>query len=102
MKNRYLRAAGLLGAGALLMMAATPGISGQWDGHPEMESSILNELDRPAYMGTGLSEMSPRVQVYNTLAPDGDRTGFAIGAADGEKGHVDLYGSILYDVGTFR
>jgi hypothetical protein len=91
--------AGLLGAGALLM-AATPAVAGQWEGHPDLGDSILNDLDRPAYMGTGLTEVSPRVRVYGASgSPDtqGD-AGFAIGAAGPEKGNSDLYGSILFDV----
>lgn len=110
MKNLNLSAvsAGLLGAGALLMLAATPTIAGQWDGHPDLESSILNDdLDRPAYVGTGLSEPRARVYIYparDSAFPnhDIDQTGFVTGMAGPEKGDGDLYGSILFDVGAWQ
>jgi hypothetical protein len=96
--------AGLLGAGALLL-AAAPAVAGQWD-NPDMEGSILNDLDRPAYVGTGLSETRARVHVYGAPGafpnPDIDETGFVIGTAGPEKGDGDLYGSILYDVGALQ
>jgi hypothetical protein len=96
--------AGLLGAGALLM-AAIPASAGEWD-NPDMEGTILNDLDRPAYVGTGLSETSPRVYIYGSSGAfsdlDMDHTGFAIGAAGPEKGDGDLYGSALFDVGALQ
>lgn len=97
---------GLLGAGALLMLAATPAIAGPYDGHPDLESSILNDLDRPAYVGTGLAETRARVYVYGAPGafpnPDIDQTGFVTGTAGPEKGDGDLYGSILFDVGALQ
>jgi hypothetical protein len=107
MKNLKSRivAAGLLGAGALLM-AVTPAVAGRWDGHPDLEQSILNDLDRPAYVGTGLAETRAHVHVYGPSRafpnPDIDETGFATGMAGPEKGDADLYGSILFDVGALR
>jgi len=102
--NHSLILAGLLGAGALLMVAM-PASAGEWD-NPDMEGSILNDLDRPAYVGTGLSETSPRVYIYGSSGafpnPDIDHTGFAVGTAGPEKGDGDLYGSVLFDVGTLQ
>jgi len=98
--------AGLLGAVALLMLAANPAIAGPYDGNPDLESSILNDLDRPAYVGTGLSETRARVHVYSAPGafpnPDIDQTGFVTGTAGPEKGDGDQYGSILFDVGAMQ
>lgn len=107
MKNLKSRmvAAGLLGASALLM-AVTPAGAGRWDGHPDLEQSILNDLERPDYVGTGLSETRSHIHVYATSRafpnPDIDETGFATGMAGPEKGDADLYGSVLFDVGAMR
>lgn len=101
MKTQRLYAA-VLGAG---MLAATTVFAGPWDGHPEMQSSILNDLDRPAYAGTGLSASAERVQIYSdAVFPNHeiDQTGYATGSAGPEKGYVALYGSILFDVGALR
>jgi hypothetical protein len=99
-------AAGLLGAGALLL-GAPPVLAGQWDGHPDLEMSILNDdLSRPAYVGTGMTERT-RVYIYPSRGSafpnrDVDLTGFATGMAGPEKGGAGLYGSILFDVGSYR
>jgi len=106
MKNLKHNAAmaGLLGAGALLL-AAAPAVAGRYDGNPDLEHSILNDLDRPAYVGTGL-ETRERVRVYSNSAafpnPDIDQTGFVAGMAGPEEGVGDMQGSILYDVGALR
>lgn len=107
MKNTALKGvvAGLMGVGALLM-TAMPASASHWDGHPDLESSILNDHG-PAYMGTGLADTRKRVFIYG--APDSafrnsdlDQTGFAVGTAGPEKGEGATYGSILYDVGSMR
>lgn len=99
--------AGVLGAGALLM--ATPATAGQWDGHPDLESSILNDRDRPAYVGTGMSETRARVFVPGVYDAAGafpnheiDQNGFVTGMSGPEKGDSDNYGSILFDVGAWK
>lgn len=84
-------------------LAATSAFAGPWDGNPELESSILNDLDRPAYVGTSLSDTRKRVYVHgtpNAVFPnhDIDETGYAVGTAGPDKGHGDAYGSILFDV----
>ncbi len=88
-------------------LAATSAFAGQWDGNPDMESSILNDLDRPAYVGTSLSGTRKRVYVHGTPNaafpnPEIDETGYAVGTAGPDKGHGDAYGSILFDVGALR
>jgi hypothetical protein len=102
--NHIATMAGLLGAGALLI-AAAPAIAGRYDGHPDLEHSILNDLDRPAYVGTGL-ETRARTSVYPVSGAfpnrDIDETGFVIGTAGPEKGMGDMHGSILYDVGALQ
>lgn len=108
MKNLKLKTAGLLGAAALLMLAAAPTTAGQWDGDPELESSAFpDDVERPAYVGTALSEPRERTYIYSgreSAFPnhDIDQTGFVSGMADPEKGDGELYGSILFDVGTWR
>jgi len=97
--------AGLLGAAALLMLAANPASAAEWD-NPDMEGSILNDLDQPTYVGTGLSETRARVHIYGAPGsfpnPDIDQTGFVTGTAGPEKGDGDQYGSILFDVGEMQ
>ncbi len=101
--NHIAAMAGLLGAGALLI-AAAPAIAGHYDGNPDLESSILNDLDRPDYVGTGLADTRARVQgaAGRFSNPDIDETGFVIGTAGPEKGVGDMQGSILYDVGALK
>lgn len=96
--------AGLVAAG---MLASTSALGGPYDGHPDLEHSILNDVDRPAYVGTSLP--NPRMRVHIYPASDGvfknqdiDRSGFVAGSAGPEKGYGDLYGSILFDVGALR
>ncbi len=101
MKTTHLYAS-IIGAG---MFAISSAFAGPWDGNPDMESSILNELDRPAYVGTGLQETRARVYIYGALGSsflshDIDQTGFVVGTSGPEKGHGDRYGSVLVDVGA--
>lgn len=69
-------------------------VAGQWD-NPDMEGSILNDLDRPAYVGTGLSETRARVHVYGAPGtfpnPDIDETGFVTGTAGAPKKGTAIY-----------
>lgn len=96
--------AGLVSAS---MLAATSVFAGPWDGHSELEQSILNDLDRPAYVGTSLAASRERVHIYGGAGGmfpnhDIDNTGYVVGAAGPEKGDGERYGSILFDVGAFR
>lgn len=88
-------------------LAATSAFAGPWDGNPELESSILNDLDRPAYVGTSLSDTRKRVYIHGTPNaafpnPEIDETGYVVGTAGPDKGHGEVYGSILFDVGALR
>lgn len=66
---------------------------------------VLNDLDKPAFVGTGFSVASPRIDAYNGFtagSPDIDPSGFAIGAAGPEEsygpwaqGNQDTYGTVL-------
>ena len=89
------------------LLAASSAFAGPWDGNPELESSILNDLDRPAYVGTSLSDTRKRVYVHGTPNaafpnPEIDETGYAVGTAGPDNGHGDAYGSILFDVDALR
>lgn len=92
-----LAVAGLL-AGAPVFAAE------QWI-DADTEGGILHEVERPAYVGTSLSDTRPRIRVYgasNSAFPNHaiDETGFVVGTSGPEKGEGDQYGSILYDVGA--
>jgi hypothetical protein len=96
--------AGVVAAG---MLAATAALAGRYDGDPDLEHSILNDVDRPAYVGTSLPDARARVHIYDTSDSafqdnNMDRTGFVTGTAGPEKGYGDLYGSILFDTGALR
>lgn len=62
---------------------------------------VLNDLNKPAFMGTGFSVASPRIDAYSGLTrgnADIDQSGFTIGAAGPEKGHGETYGWVVLDV----
>jgi len=83
------------------LLATTPTFAGPWDGI-DMQGSILNDLDKPAYVGTGLGTAKPRPDIYNGAfagSVDIDKTGFAVGNAGPEKGQGDLYGWSVLDLG---
>jgi len=98
------------------MLVSTPVFAGQllsqvltydmWEPSSSLDSPAANTQDRPAYVGTSLSDTrarhhigSPSKAFPNT---DLDETGYAVGMAGPEKGNTDNYGSILFDVGAFR
>lgn len=89
----------LIGMLAAAFVAA-PVCAGQWDGDPDLQQGILNETGAPAYAGTGVSEMGPRVNFYGSLISEQDANGFATGRADPEEGRNDEYGSILVEIGV--
>ena len=82
------------------LLAAAPAFAGQWEGNLDMQGSILNDLDKPAFVGTGMSMAKPRVYIYGSAftSPDIDASGFAVGSAGPEKGHGDIYGWAVLDV----
>lgn len=86
-----------LAAGVLI---TSPAFAGQWDGNFDLQGSILNDLDKPAYVGTSAAEAMPRIDIYGAFAgPDLDASGFAVGRAGPEKGQGDTYGWAVLDVG---
>jgi hypothetical protein len=86
---------------AASLLATASAIAGPWDGHNELEQSILNDLDKPAYVGTSASEARQRVDAYQggfSRNPDLDQSSFAVGAAGPERGQGDSYGWIVLDI----
>lgn len=85
---------------ATALLATAPAFAGQWDGNPEVHQSIINELDLPQYVGTGMSADQPRFDIYNGAfhGPDIDARGFTVGSAAPELGHGDKYGWAVLDV----
>jgi hypothetical protein len=82
------------------MLIVSPAFAGPWDGNPEMESSVLNELDKPAYVGTSLAAARMQVDPFNGAfagIQDIDQSGFVIGRTGPEKGHGDNYGWVVLD-----
>lgn len=90
------------------LMAATPVFAGTYwggDGNLDAYGHVLNDLDKPSFVGTGFSVASPRIDAYHGFtagSPDIDQSGFAIGSAGPEKGYgpwghgnVDAYGTVL-------
>jgi hypothetical protein len=93
---------GILAAG---LLAASPVFAGPYDGQPDMEHGILNDLGKTTYVGTANAVENRRIDPFHgALAgnPDIDQSGFTVGTAGPEKGEADLYGSVLYDVGALR
>lgn len=89
----------LLGA-AILAIAASPVFAGQWDGNPDMNQSILNDITSSGFVGTSFSSAK-------TERGSGDSYGWAVldvqagdvrASAGREKGNGDSYGSILNDL----
>lgn len=107
MKNIYLITA-VIGTAMLIAPPAFALADEPWEPYPELlESRTLNVQDRPAYVGTGLSDTRKRVHIGGAPAPafpnhDVDETGYVVGTAGPEKGHGDEYGSVLFDVGALR
>jgi len=89
---------------ALALLAASPVSAGVFgEGNADVRDTILNDLDKPAYMvGTGLSAASPSVDIYHG-AFAGDLDGrLAVGAAGPEKsfgpwgeGNSDAHGTVI-------
>lgn len=93
---------GIIAAG---LLAASPVLAGPHDGNPDMEQSVLNDLDKPAYIGVGKTVEMRRIDPFRGALsgnPDIDQSGFVVGTAGLERGEADLYGWVLYDVGALR
>lgn len=94
----------LIASGLLAATSAFAGTLWGGDGNPDAYGYVLNDLDQPAFMGTGFSVASPRIDAYHGLTAgsgDIDQSGFAIGAAGPEgygpwgSGNLDAYGTVL-------
>jgi hypothetical protein len=93
------------------MLVSTPAFAAQsityeaWE-PSAMDAPAANAPDRSAYVGTSLSDTRARLHVGSPSKAfpntDVDETGYVVGSAGPEKGNTDIYGSILFDVGTFR
>lgn len=89
------------------LLATSAFASTYWggDSNSDAHGYILNDLDKPVFMGTGLSVASARSDAYNGFTrgnPDIDQSGFAIGATGPDSsygpwghGNSDAYGTVL-------
>lgn len=92
-------------ASSLLATSAFAGTYWGGDSNSDAYGHVLNDLDKPAFVGTGFSMASQRIDPYNGLtagSPDIDQSGFAIGGAGPEgsygpwgHGNQDAYGTVL-------
>lgn len=87
-------------ASAILALATSSVFAGQWDGHPDVGQSILNDISSGGFVGTSFSSAKPE-------RGSGDTYGWALldvqadavrASAGPEKGSGDTYGSILNDL----
>lgn len=88
----------LLGA-AILAFATAPALAHDWDGNPDMQQSILNDLSS-GFVGTGFSSAKPERgfgDTYGWVVLD-VQAGDVRPSAGPEKGYGDTYGSILNDL----
>lgn len=97
--KRTTRITSLIASGLL----ATSAFAGTyWGGESsDTHGYVLNDLDKPAFMGTGFSVASARIDAYNGFTRgnmDIDPSGFAIGVAGPEKGQGETYGWVVLDV----
>jgi len=91
----------LIATGLLVATSAFAGPYWGGDSNSDAYGYVLNDLDKPAFVGTGFSVASPRIDAYNGFTAgnrDIDQSGFAIGSAGPEKGKGDNYGWVVLDV----
>lgn len=72
------------------------------EGSADTYGHVLYDLDKPAFVGTGFSVASPRIDAYNGIVAgnrDFDQSGFAIGGAGPERGQGDNPDWAVLDVG---
>ena len=92
-------------ASGLLATSAFAGNFWAGEGNPDAYGHVLNDMDKPAFVGTGFSMASPRHDAYNGFTRsnlDIDQSGYAIGGAGPERsygpwghGNQDVYGTVL-------
>lgn len=91
----------LTGLIASSLAATSSAFAGYWDSNPEMQFSIINDYEKPAFVGTGLMTDRERTDPYGPALvgnSDIDLRGFVEGPASREKGVGDQYGSILVEI----
>ncbi len=85
------------------LLASAPAFAGLWgEGGTDTYGHVLYDLDKPAFVGTGMAVAKTRIDAYNGIVagnPEIDQSGFAIGSAGPEKGFGDNYGWAVLDVG---
>lgn len=70
-----------------------------WPESSDTYGHVLND-ERPAFVGTGLSQQARQEKIYGSLVGPDNQDGFKVGNGGAEKGGPDSYGSILYDAGN--
>lgn len=99
--KRTTRLATLISTG---LLAASPAFADFWGaGNADAYGTILNDLDKPAYVGTSMAEAKTQIDIYPGFVGnlDLDRSGFAVGTGHpggyGPWGHgnQDGYGTVL-------
>lgn len=101
MKNTALLTS-LIATGLLLASPASAA-SVEPFGGPTVDTSghIIYDLDKTAFVGTGLAVARPSLDAYNGFTSgnhDIDQSGFAIGRAGPERGQGDNYGWVVHDL----
>jgi len=85
---------------AAMSLLTTPAFAaGAWPESSDTYGNILND-ERPAFVGTGLSEQARQENIYGSLVGPDNQDGFKVGNAGPEKGNNDSYGSVLHDAGN--
>lgn len=90
---------------AAALLAATPAFAGQWEGNPDLQDSILNDLDKPAFVGTSMPMARQRIDVYHGAfagSADIDHSGYSVANGSPETGQGDQYGWVVIDVGGWH
>ncbi len=89
-------------ASGLLATSAFAGNLWGGDKNSDAYGYVVNDLDKPAFVGTGFSVAAPRIDAYHGFVVgngDIDQSGFVTGAAGPEKGHGDNSGWAVLDIG---
>ncbi len=84
------------------LLASTPAFAGTLGaGNGDLYGHVVLDQNYPSFVGTSMAIAQTRVDAYNGFTSgnsDIDQSGFAIGGAGPEKGHVDNYGWAVLDV----
>lgn len=85
---------------AASLLSTSAFAAGAWPESVDTYGNILNDEDRPAFVGTGMAEQASKEKIYGSLVGPDLEDGFRVGKAPREAGQGDQYGSILHNVGT--